>query len=264
MSIPTRQRRRSTSQLLAYAACGKRYELERLERVPQIKAAWTIQGTAVHGGAEFWEKSDRAAEAGEVLEVYELIWDQEYEKAVEEWPQVHEWFRGGRKAAVKDIQDRRVLGAEQLVTYMEYSMDDRLQPWRLPDGNPASEVEFMVPFGSVWVTGKIDMIMEDTETGMIVVRDLKTGNEPHEHIQLKTYAHAVEYLFGEVVEWGDYFLCKQGGPSAPVDLAVISLDRLVERYEEMDAAEKLGYYLAAPSNENCRFCSVQRSCPDFF
>lgn len=53
---------RSHSQLKSYLECGKRFELEKIRRVPRRPGVYLPAGTAVHGAIERYLRSTIAGE----------------------------------------------------------------------------------------------------------------------------------------------------------------------------------------------------------
>lgn len=271
---------RSASQF-GYVRCGTRYELERVEKAPQRQAAWTFQGTSVHAGClkddngEGWEASGRTMPVADAQEIFKRVWAEELAKSKEKDPDLSRWFRGGRKKTEKDIDDRFALGLRQVEQYIEYASQENLKPVRDDSG------EYMVEVGFEWnlgpnplmedaenadedliIVGVIDLIGIDS-SGTLLIRDLKTGNEPFRSIQLPTYGYAAEDCMGLVVDWGDYFLCKQEKPSTAQELTSIPKDAVIRYYQKLDEAIRRKVFLPNASEDNCRFCSVQDSCTFF-
>lgn len=224
-------------------------------------AAWFIQGTAVHSAVEAWEKSYRSMKPTLVLSIYADIWDQEEAKSWKQEPEADAWQKSGVKKTKTDLADRLARGRDQVITYMENTRKERLRPWTTPEGWVASEVPFEEEFDGVLIRGFIDLVMEDPDSKALLVRDLKTGTQkPVGPIQLKTYAIALKKKYGVDVAWGDYWMCKDGGPSSPINLGDIPDRLIVSQYQIMDAAEK-GQMYGANIGDHCRRCDVARHCP---
>jgi hypothetical protein len=221
-----------------------------------------IQGSAVHSGVEHWEKSYRSMPPEEVLRIYEREWEAAEADAWEKEPDPAGWQQSGMKKIENDIRDRRIKGRDQVLTYMQNTVKERLRPWTLPDtGWVASEVEFEEDFGGVKVKGFIDLIMEDPTTGELLVRDVKTGTKkPVGPIQLATYRFAIQKKYGVDPKWGDYWMCKDEGPSAPIHLGSIPEQLITSQYQIMDAAVSEEMYVANVG-DHCGRCDVARHCP---
>lgn len=250
------------SQVNSFNRCGLAYYLGRVLKLPASPAAWLIQGNAVHKAVEVWEQSWRSVSASEILAIYEEEWTAREAQAWRQEPNPEGWQKSGVKKTETDLRDRRIKGRDQVLTYMTETVKERLQTWVLPDtGMPASEVPFEEDFGGVLVKGFIDLILEDLITHVLLVRDVKTGaKKPVGTFQLKTYAIAMHKKYGVDIQWGDYWMCKDDGPSAPEPLGNIPEQQIVSQYQIMDAAERDGMY-TANVGDHCTRCDVARHCP---
>jgi putative RecB family exonuclease len=145
---------------------------------------------------------------------------------------------------------------------MENTRKEVLRPWNLPDtGWVASEVPFEEDFAGVRVKGFIDLILEHPTTGALVVRDIKTGaKKPTGTFQLATYRHAVIKKYGVDPQWGDYWMCKDDGPSTPEYLGGTSEELIASQYQIMDTAERDELY-GANIGDHCNRCDVAKYCP---
>ncbi|MEV2279296.1 PD-(D/E)XK nuclease family protein [Nocardiopsis sp. NPDC049922] len=262
LDIQAPVKHRSVSQLSTYANCSERYRLERVVRAPQRQAAWTIQGLAVHEGVEAYERSRRALSVRQTQEAYRERWDTEIAKARHVEPDIARWMRGGRKAAERDINDRYQLGLDQVESYiLDMQANPRMTIMDMPDGTPAIEVPFRFTIGGVDVVGYIDQIVEDRETGTLMVRDLKTGNEPAWPIQLVVYRLAMKDALDLDIRWGDFYLSKKGGPTAPIDLMKYDHSQVSYWFANLDAGIREEVFLPNPGS--CFACPVRPHCPAY-
>lgn len=111
------------------------------------------------------------------------------------------------------------------------------------------------------VKGFIDLIMEDPTTGALLVRDIKTGaKKPVGTIQLATYSIAMRKKYGVEIAWGDYWMCKDDGPSSPEYLGGIPEQVITSQFQIMDAAEQDQMY-TANVGDHCGRCDVAKHCP---
>lgn len=230
--------------------------------LPRSPAPWLIQGTAVHEAVEAWEHSHRSAPEDTVLEVYDNAWSREESAAWEREPDPAGWQTSGVKKAQTDLADRRVRGRDQVLGYMEATAKERLRPWTLPDtGVVASEVPFEEDFGGVLVKGFIDLVMEDLDTGALLIRDIKTGTKkPVGTFQLSTYRLALKRKYGVDIQWGDYWMCKDNEPSAPEYLGGLSDEAIIAQYQIMDEMDQ-GEMYGANVGDHCNRCDVAKHCP---
>lgn len=254
------EQHRSVSQLTTYAQCSMRYYLARVAGHRELPAGWTIQGLAVHSAVESWEKSWRKMPLDEVIEVFESSWEAEESAARQREPDLSLWLRGGRTTTERDLESRRETGIEQVRRYMEYVQDGPLEVVPLPrSGDPAVEVPFTVRIGGVAVKGVIDQIVRDKRTGALMIRDIKTGAEPVWPLQLAVYRLAIREMYGADVRWGDFYLCKKGESTPPVDLDTIAPGFIGYLFKNLDRGIREGVFLPNPGS--CFTCGVKMGCP---
>ncbi|MER7208478.1 PD-(D/E)XK nuclease family protein [Streptosporangium sp. NPDC000239] len=254
--------RTSVSRLTSIARCGTAYELERVERLPSLPAGWTIQGIAIHAAADAWEKSRRTMKLLNAQEVFKRSWRAEIDKADQRFPERDRWLVGGRKKVQNDLLDRYSDGMRQVTDYIDYNLTNpNLVPYTMPDGSPAAEVGFEIDFRGITVRGYIDIIMQDTRTGELLVRDIKSGSKaPVVPFQLIVYRKAVAEVLGEEARWGDFFMTRQAKPTQPLDLTTLDEALVEEWFVRQAAIEQQGLFIPNPGDA-CRTCSVSIHCP---
>ncbi|GII83357.1 hypothetical protein Ssi03_13470 [Sphaerisporangium siamense] len=255
-------RRTSVSRLTSIARCGTAYELERVQRLPSTPAGWTIQGVAIHDAADAWEKSGRTMDVLNAQEVFKRSWRAEIAKADAKHPERSKWLVGGRKKVQNDLVDRYNGGLEQVANYIEYNKaDDTLRPFTMPDGSVAAEVGFEIEFGGVAVLGYLDLLMENTRTGELLVRDIKSGSKvPAVPFQLIVYRMAVADVLGLDVQWGHFFMTRDGKPTRDIDLTTLDVEYIQRWFvRQVELAER-GLFLPNPGDA-CRTCGVAPHCP---
>ncbi|SFI79413.1 PD-(D/E)XK nuclease superfamily protein [Streptosporangium canum] len=255
-------RRTSVSRLTSIARCGTAFELERIERLPALPAGWTIQGIGVHDAADGWEKSGRTMTVQAAQEIFKTTWREEIAKADQRFPDRDRWLVGGRKKVQNDLIDRYEGGQQQIADYIRYNLeDDQWRPYTMPDGTVAAEVGFEVEFAGVIVRGYIDLLMEHIETGELRVRDIKTGSKiPDVPFQLIVYAMAVNDVIGAQVEWGEYFMTRDGKPTVPIDLTKLDHEWIRTWFLRQVQIEEQRLFLPN-SGDACRTCGVIIHCP---
>lgn len=264
---------RSVSQVNQYLKCGYSWYLERVLRAWQKPAAWLAQGTAMHKAGEEYERSERSLTTEETREVFRESYAEEIERYAKETPNLDYWFSSGPYRGPEDIERRFHIGLGQVDRYVDYY--EREAPneviWITPDGEPAIELGFDIDLDGVKVRGFIDQVVtkpgypafNDAE-GHVRVRDLKSGNQPGDTLQLKVYAVAIEELYDVPVAVGDYWMGpnkrRKGGPTKPYDLTTVSRQQVVDKFHEVDAGIKAERFDPDPDPDKCRFCSVQTAC----
>jgi putative RecB family exonuclease len=147
--------------------------------------------------------------------------------------------------------------------YIDYSLANEavFRPAELPDGRPAVEVPFVITVNGVTLKGAIDLVLKWPETGALTLRDLKTGNKlPNDALQLSVYGLAWWRLFQDVIEWGDFFMCKNNAPTPLTRLLDYSEAYIGAWLEMFDRSEKEGIYLPN-GGDHCRVCTVRKYCP---
>ncbi len=256
----------SHSQVDTLSGCGQKYYLERILRAPQTPAWFFIGGHVVHEVTEILDRS--------VLEYGEL-WDEaniqqvcsetfltEINAATKEEPDTSKWRAGG-KANAKEGEDWWRTNAPKMVQRWQdwhYASTNTLELWQLPNGQPAVEVELPnVTFGDVPVKLAIDRIMQDTNTGELLVVDIKAGSrEPVGSNQLALYGEAVRRTFGIPIKYGAYWMARKGELTMPKDLSGV-IPTLDDRFAKARQMIDQGLFLANPGMF-CGSCSVKSYC----
>jgi putative RecB family exonuclease len=253
---------RSVSQANQYleelGGCPFRYFLSRVVQAWDRPAAWLPQGLAVHEAAEWWEKGGRKASLEAMQEVYRASYKMHTERLLKDTPNTEFWWDSGyRYPGPKDIERRAGLGLEQVARYYNYYVNQKPGEviWITPDGEPAIEVEFLEKFGTVWVKGYIDQVLDDR------VRDIKTGAKPGGTFQLSVYRYAILSKYGVDILSGDYWMGKTGKPTNPYDLTAMTKDQVVTLFETLDAGVKAEDFTPSPSIDKCARCGVRTGCP---
>lgn len=244
-----------------YSRCSEQYRLQKVEKVPEQMTAWAPQGNGVHTGYEKWELSDRTMTEDQAVDIAVAEYDRLIKGQREKAPEDRNWLTGGRTKVQVDIDRRRDRVAEHLRGLIQYSLGnaDKFRPARLPDDRPAVEVPFIITVNGVTVKGAIDLVLE-WEPGQLSIRDIKTGNKlPNDPLQLTLYALAWFRLFGDVIEYGDFFMTKNNAPTDPYPLTEFSEAKLGAWLEMFDRSEKDGIYLPS-GGDHCRVCTVRPYC----
>lgn len=270
--VEVKNQPRSVSQAQQYledlGGCGYRYFLSRVVRAWDRPAAWLPQGLAVHEAAEWWEKTNRKGSLAEIEDVYRRAYNTHTQRLLAETPNPDFWFASGRYEGAEDIIRRATIGLEQTRAYYDYYVNQKPGEliWITPNGSPAIELEFNVKFGSVWVKGFIDQIIEqvfdesyDLESPKIM-RDIKTGVKAGNIFQLSVYRHAILEEFGVDILSGDFWMARNGKPTKPLDLTAMTKEQVTDYFERLDAGVKAERFDPSPSAEKCSRCGVATAC----
>lgn len=254
---------RSPSQVTQYERCPYAYCLQRVRNVWEKPAAWTAQGTAFHSAIEAYERG-QAVTAEDMETVFRDVYAAEIGRLAAVTPNMRYWFDSRQGSGEADVERRHRLGLAQVRDYYEWRSGEgaREVVWVAEDGTPGIELGFNADFEGVPVRGYIDLVVEDR--GRAFVRDAKSGNEPGDAFQLKTYAIALEDLYDVQVDAGDFWMgAKNGkhrGPTKPIDLASVPRASVIERYHAADVAIKAERFDPRPDRSVCWSCSVRSSC----
>ena len=251
----------SVSQLQEYAKCQKAYYLSRVQKAPQLTAAWFIQGSVVHESIDFYEKSFRQVTSDQAESFFLETWDRYVSKALESHPNEADWIPSGRRKRETDLQARKDMGLEQVRGYLAANPPGAdIAPIELVPGEPAVEVGFELDFDGVRVIGYLDAIMSERSTGRIFPEDWKTGREaPSDPYQLATYKFAIQHLTGCEVEFGRYWMCRENKPVV-LDLRGYSWGEVADWYHQLTRGIENKVFLANPGD--CHTCTVKRSCKE--
>lgn len=265
--VEVKNSHRSVSQASQYledlGGCEYRYFLARVVQAWDRPAAWLTQGLAVHEAAEWWEKGGRIGSLEEMQEIYQKSYNAHTVRLLAQTPNPGFWFASGRYEGTEDIQRRAALGLEQVQRYYNYYVNQKPGEviWVTPDGSPAIELEFLVRFGSVWVKGYIDQVIDEIiESEPRRVRDIKTGNQPGGLFQLGTYRFALLQKYGIDILGGDYWMGRNGKPTNTYDLTDMTREQITDLFERLDEGVKAERFEPSPSPEKCGRCGVATSC----
>ncbi len=246
----------SISRLTSYARCSEAYRLEKVEKVPRTPAAWIASGTAFHEAVDQWEKSGRAAD---IRLAFEVSYWEEIGRLKEQEPDLTKWLRPPNWKPETDINKRYEAGCLQVQVYRDTALSEPWKPAELPDGSPASEVDFAVMLTSeIGLRGQVDLIMEWPD-GSRRIRDSKTGAKLPGRLQLGTYRFAMAEALGWKIDYGDYYLAKKGVVDGPHDLRRYSWNVLRQYFEALDQGIRNGVYIPN-EGDGCAPCSVRDFC----
>lgn len=263
MTIGTPPAHLSNSQVESILGCGMRYKLERILRAPQKPAHWFTGGSAVHSATEALDKE--AHETGEIWDDEQVtdrthqILNDEIEKTMQEsGMQPDLWSVGGRGKEGLDWWMTEAPGMVRKWRDWLYASDNPLDIWRLPNDEPAIEVELMVVFGDQPVKMAIDRVLQDSRTGELITVDIKAGSREPQGYQLPLYNAAICRAFGIEVKYASYWMARKGYLTPPKDTTGMALD-LDDRFAKARLMIDNEIFLAVPGMF-CGSCSVAPYC----
>lgn len=231
----------SHSSMNLWTGCGKRYELQKIQKVPEAPAWYLIGGSAVHKATEWLD-----------LHVYENpvdawtdAFNMEIDQAAEAWPDDTEWLAGGWG----QTQQRYDHWSDKGRRYVEqWYWRDKPVPTAVE-----ADVSQTLPSGL-----KVKAYVDRVYNSRLV--DLKSGSKrPETDQQLGMYTAL----------WNNLF------PSDPVDEAAIYMFKDDREYDydvarwTIDMVDEIGQawvrgvenrvFLPVRSN-GCRTCSMRTAC----
>ncbi|MFF4818055.1 RecB family exonuclease [Kitasatospora sp. NPDC001309] len=255
------QGHRSVSQLTSYSQCSERYRLERLDKVPQTPAGWTLQGLAVHETIEAWERSGREWAAGELTAIYRESWQKHLDRMKAQEPDIDRWLTGTPKLkGSADVERRHDKGLIQVADYIEDALASEWSIWETPDYDLAIELPFRIDLNGVEVVGYIDQVREWPD-GSLEIVDLKTGSKtPEWDVQLGVYRLAVleGYAVADPIT-GSFFMLKNGKYAQAKNLDSYTRPRLEAWFAALSRGIEANAFLPNPGG-HCRMCSVWKYC----
>lgn len=129
--------------------------------------------------------------------------------------------------------------------------------WTTPQGAPAIELGLTPTFAGVTVKMFIDRVFE--VDGQLVVVDLKTSRTtPTSALQLAFYRLGLKQILGVDIQYGAYWMARQGGTSAMIDLTSYTEDKIEYLLSGFDKARKAGIFI--PNTNNCNRCGLTEFC----
>jgi hypothetical protein len=129
--------------------------------------------------------------------------------------------------------------------------------WTTPQGVKAIELELNPIIAGVPVKMFIDRIFE--VDGQLVIVDLKTSaRKPISDLQLGFYKVGVEMMLGVKVNLGNYWMSRNSGTGAMIDLSRYTQDTLEYFVDGFDKARKAGIFL--PNLQSCSYCGLTAHC----
>lgn len=260
--------RRSISQVASFAECGMRYRLERVDKVPQRPAWWSLGGTVAHEVVNSYERHRLRGEASGVsgdraAALFAAGMRLQIEKVRETTDLAPELW----KAANGGKEDRAWWedhGPEMIVNYIDGQADRKAEILMVDGGVAVLELEHTFTINGVETRQYVDLALLH-DTGDVTIRDLKFGRAPGAgKLQLPAYVVGLVDLDPSLAErtiWVDYWLGRAGAATRAVKVNVgEARQRLSYELATMDVMERAGLYLPNTA-AYCGSCGVHDQCP---
>lgn len=259
----------SYSSVTNYFECPYRWKLTKLLGLRENPAVWLIGGSAFHEATELFDEGydhgifavddihrrfdtafDKYSAAAELIEPDPTRW-----KAAKKGKEDAEWWRGfGRDLIDKYIAFRTT--SHYSVAYL---------PDRVDEGMTELAVEIDIPHyvGGVLVKAFVDRVMVDTNTGELVILDLKTGARmPDNDKQLGVYKVGLEAHFGPGFNTGVFYDARKGRTTEPASLDHHTPESVGLWFATARARIDSGDFAPLP-NRFCQSCDFRDSCPSY-
>jgi len=232
----------SYSSLGTYLECGWKYNLTKIQGVPEKHAVWFTGGSAVHRATEMWDLNPNAAE---------FIWNDAWYKQVKEDEELHGDMNSWEYIKREDMSWWYGEGLWMLDRWIEF----RSNGWGIY--KDYIEKQYEVPLVDTVVKMAIDRVMTDYD-GNIVLLDIKTGASSQRHpLQLATYAWALRKMDGLEVNKAGFWDARTGHVTT-WNLEHLATEQVETIYSEFDRSRKAEIYL--PNLNNCGRCGVLSYC----
>jgi hypothetical protein len=232
----------SYSSLGTYLECGWKYNLTKIQGVPEKHAVWFTGGSAVHRATEMWDLNPNAAE---------FIWNDAWYKQVKEDEELHGDMNSWEYIKREDMSWWYGEGLWMLDRWIEF----RSNGWGIY--KDYIEKQYEVPLVDTVVKMAIDRVMTDYD-GNIVLLDIKTGASSQRHpLQLATYAWALRKIDGLEVDKAGFWDARTGHVTT-WNLEHLATEQIETIYSEFDRSRKAEIYL--PNLNNCGRCGVLSYC----
>jgi len=254
----------SYSQVGSMLHCGEQWRLSRGLHLPENPAWALVGGSAVHKASEFidWDQETDPTQA--FINAFDDCIMAEIEKAPVEFKNPDGWRASGRASkAWPNKEDEvwwRANGPLFVGNWINWRRNSPLEIWRDDDGKLAVELEATVEIAGMPVKVFIDRVMTGP-SGLVVV-DLKSGRPPKDGMQLAIYAHALNQVYGMDVQWGQYWMAREGASTVSYPTSEWPMERLAYVFGSVRKMQEQNIFIPNLS-PMCVSCGVRRYCKAF-
>jgi putative RecB family exonuclease len=256
----------SYSALSGYVECGKRYQLEKIKRVPQIPSWWFVGGGAFHTVSEEYDRDPANFDEDNIDGIFQAAMDVEFNERKAKYPDVTKWRAAGRRSKANPDGEDYIrwldLGPKFVREYISWR---KLTEWKLWEvgGQLAIELPLDFEVGGWRVRGAIDRVFWGPNGKDLIVVDLKTGSRmPESDTQLGFYAAGMEVQYGVRPKDGLYYNPRLAKPSRPYELGDYTPQYIGEMGQQLKKGISGGVFLPHKTRL-CDFCPVNHGCATY-
>lgn len=235
----------SYSSFNTWLECGWKYNLTKIEGVPEKHAVWFTGGHAVHKATERYDLHD-FGNATNLDELWNDAWFEQVRADEALYGDMNTWEYRGRE----DMSWWYGEGWWMLHRWSKF-LDSG---WSIYED--FVEKHYEIPVGNTKVRMAIDRVLVDYDGNKVLV-DIKTGASSQRHpLQLAVYAWALNKEGVSIDKAG--FWDARTGHISTWNLEHLSSDRIEEMFITFDKARKSDIFL--PNLNNCGRCGVLSYC----
>lgn len=241
----------SYSQIQSWLTCGEQYRLERIEKVEQVPAWWSIGGSAVHEASETIDATGLTDPAA-IDEWYQSILSRMVTDTEQRSGIPSSQYRSSRK---QDGDWWKANGTPMLLDWAAFTAANPVADW---PGGKAVEIPVTGMLDGVPIRGYIDRVCN--VNGQLHVVDLKTGNNvPKSAIQLALYRVLLEQQYAVKTQGMGYYMARKSQYFPAAEPTAEAWELLTQYAKGLVAAKQSGVFLPNPSML-CGYCSVKDKC----
>jgi len=237
----------SYSSFNTWQECGWKYNLTKLQGVPEKHAVWFTGGSAVHKATERFDKFD-FGKANNNDELWNDVWFNQ----IKEDEALHGDMKNWEFRSREDISWWYGEGMWMLDRWADFMHPDK--GWSVYED--FIEKQYEIALGDTTVKLAIDRVLVDYDGNRVLV-DIKTGASSQRHpLQLAVYAWALDKQGVSVDKAG--FWDARTGSITTWNLEHLQPDKVESIFLGFDKARKADIFL--PNFSNCGRCGVLSYC----